>query len=159
MTIEEMRPEDWAAVARIYEDGLDLGTFEDDVPSWEDWDASHLAVGRLVAREDGEVLGWAALGHVSHRECYRGVVENSVYVAPAARGRGVGRALLEELCRRADAAELWTIQAVTFADNAASIALHESCGFRLVGRRERIAKKHGAWRDTVMLDRRSPVVS
>jgi L-amino acid N-acyltransferase YncA len=158
VTVEEMRPEDWPAVARIYEDGLDLGTFEDTVPSWEDWDASHLAVGRLVAREDGTVLGWAALGAVSRRACYRGVVENSVYVSPAARGQGIGRALLEELCRRADAAGLWTIQAVTFADNPASIALHESCGFRLVGRRERIARKHGVWRDTVLLDRRSQLV-
>jgi L-amino acid N-acyltransferase YncA len=154
VTVEDMRPEDWPAVARIYEQGLDLGTFEDTVPSWEDWDASHLAVGRLVAR-DPDVVGWAALGPVSRRECYRGVVENSVYVAPEARGRGVGRALLEELCRRADAAGLWTIQAVTFAENAASIALHESCGFQLVGRRERIAQKHGVWRDTIMMDRRS----
>jgi L-amino acid N-acyltransferase YncA len=155
MTVEDMRPEDWPAVARIYEQGLDLGTFEDTVPSWEDWDTSHLAVGRLVARVDGAVVGWAALGPVSRRECYRGVVENSVYVAPEARGRGVGRALLEELCRRADAAGLWTIQAVTFAENTASIALHESCGFRRVGRRERIAQKHGVWRDTVLMDRRS----
>jgi L-amino acid N-acyltransferase YncA len=158
MRVEDMRPEDWPAVARIYEQGLDLGTFEDTVPSWEEWDASHLDVGRIVARDPG-VVGWAALGPVSRRECYRGVVENSVYVAPEARGRGIGRALLEELCRRADAAGLWTIQAVTFADNEASIALHESCGFRLVGRRERIAQKHGVWRDTVMMDRRSALVA
>jgi L-amino acid N-acyltransferase YncA len=159
VTIDDMRPEDWHAVAAIYGQGLDLGTFEDEVPSWETWDASHLDVGRLVAREGGEILGWAALGPVSRRDCYRGVVENSVYVAEHARGRGVGRALLEELCRRADDAGIWTIQAVTFADNAASIALHEDCGFRLVGRRERIAKKQGVWRDTVMLDRRSAVVT
>jgi len=154
VTVEDMRPEDWPAVARIYEQGLDLGTFEDTVPSWEEWDASHLAAGRLVAR-DPAVVGWAALGPVSRRECYRGVVENSVYVAPQARGRGVGRALLDELCRRADAAGLWTIQAVMFADNEASRALHEACGFTLVGRRERIAQKHGEWRDTLMLDRRT----
>ena len=149
-----MRPEDWPAVARIYEEGLDLGTFEDAVPSWEDWDASHLDMGRLVARDGGEVFGWAALGPVSRRECYRGVVENSVYVAASARGRGVGRALLEELCRRADAAGFWTIQAVMFADNDGSRALHEACGFKLVGRRERIARKHGEWRDTLLFDRR-----
>lgn len=158
MTVEDMRPEDWPAVARIYEQGLDLGTFEDTVPPWEEWDASHLATGRLVARTECAVVGWAALGPVSPRECYRGVVENSVYVAPEARGRGVGRALLEELCRRADAAGLWTIQAVTFADNEASIALHGACGFRLVARRERIAQKHGVWRDTVLMDRRSALV-
>ena len=148
-----MRHDDWPAVAQIYKEGLDLGTFEETVPSWEDWDSSHLAMGRLVAR-DPEVVGWAALGSVSLRDCYRGVVENSVYVASAARGRGVGRALLEELCRRADAAGLWTIQAVMFADNDASRALHEACGFKLVGRRERIAQKRGVWRDTLLLDRR-----
>jgi phosphinothricin acetyltransferase len=151
--LDDMRPDDWPAVARIYEEGLDLGTFEDSVPSWEVWDAGHLAAGRIVAR-DPEVNGWAALGPVSRRECYRGVVENSVYVASSARGRGVGRALLEELCRRADAAGLWTIQAVMFADNDASRALHEACGFKLIGRRERIAQKHGEWRDTLLLDRR-----
>lgn len=150
-----MRPDDWPAVAQIYEEGLELGTFEESVPSPYEWDASHLAVGRLVAR-DPEVVGWAALGPVSRRDCYRGVVENSVYVASAARGRGIGRALLEELCRRADASGLWTIQAVMFADNDASRALHEACGFKLVGRRERIAQKRGVWRDTLMLDRRAP---
>lgn len=150
-----MRRDDWAAVARIYEEGLDLGTFEDTVPSWEEWDASHLEVPRLVAR-DPEVIGWAAVGPVSRRACYRGVVENSVYVASSARGRGVGRALLAELCRRADAAGIWTIQAVMFADNDASRAMHEACGFTLVGRRERIAQKQGVWRDTLMLDRRAP---
>lgn len=159
MAIEEMRPDDWPAVARIYEQGLELGTFEDTVPSWEDWDASHLTVGRLVARDRGTVVGWAALAPYSSRECYRGVVQNSIYVAPEARGRGVGRALLEELCRRSDAAGLWTIQAATFADNAASIALHQSCGFRLVGVRERLAQKRGVWRDVALLDRRSALVT
>jgi L-amino acid N-acyltransferase YncA len=152
--VDDMRPEHWPAVERIYEEGLDLGTFEDSVPSWEEWDDWHLDAGRLVARDGGEVVGWAALRPVSRRECYRGVFENSVYVASSARGRGVGRALLEELCRRADDAGIWTIQAVMFADNAASRALHEACGFKLVGRRERIAQKHGEWLDTLLLDRR-----
>jgi phosphinothricin acetyltransferase len=154
VTIDELTPADWPAAARIYEEGLDLGTFEDAVPTWEAWEASHLAVGRLAAREAVELLGWAALAPVSARPCYRGVAEDSVYVATAARGRGVGRALLDELCRRADAAGLWTIQAVTFVENGPSIALHEACGFRVVGRRERIARKHGVWRDTVLLERR-----
>ncbi|HEV2591342.1 MAG TPA: GNAT family N-acetyltransferase [Gaiellaceae bacterium] len=152
MIVEEMRPEDWPAVARIYEEGLDLGTFEDTVPSWDEWAPSHPH--RIVAR-DPDVVGWASLGPVSQRACYRGVLENSVYVAASARGRGIGRALLEELCRRADTAGVWTIQAVMFADNDASRALHEACGFKLVGRRERIAQKHGAWRDTLLLDRRA----
>ncbi len=154
-----MRAADWPAVARIYEQGLDAGTFEDSVPSWERWDATHLDAGRLVARDGDGVVGWAALAPASDPACYAGVVEDSVYVARDARGRGVGRLLLEELCRVADAAGLWTVQAVMFAENRASIALHESCGFRVVGRRERIARKDGVWRDTVLLERRSAVIS
>ena len=150
---------DWPTVARIYAEGLDVGTFEDTVPSWEEWDASHLAAPRLVVREGGEVVGWAAVAPVSPRECYRGVVEHSIYVAATARGRGIGRALLEELCRGADAAGIWTLQAHTFADNRASIELHTRCGFRVVGVRERLARKHGAWRDTVLLERRSELVA
>lgn len=159
MTVEDMRAEDWPAVARIYEQGLDLGTFEETVPPWADWDASHLTVGRLVASDGDAIVGWAALAPTSRRDCYRGVVENSIYVAPDARGRGVGRALLSELCRRADADGLWTIQAATFADNAPSIALHKSCGFRLVGIRERLAQKNGVWRDVALLDRRSALIA
>jgi L-amino acid N-acyltransferase YncA len=159
VTVEDMRPEDWPAAARIFEQGLDVGTFEETVPTWKDWDATHLPVGRLVAREGGEVVGWAALAPVSRRDCYRGVVENSVYIAPEARGRGVGQALLEEQCRRADAAGLWTIQAGILAGNDASVALHERCGFRLVGVRERIAQKRGVWRDVVVLERRSILIA
>jgi phosphinothricin acetyltransferase len=159
VTVDDLRPEDWPAVAGIFEEGLDLGTFETSVPSWEDWDVSHLPEPRLVARDGDAILGWAALGPVSSRACYRGVTENSVYVASAARGRGVGRALLAELCRRADGIGIWTIQAHTFADNAASIALHQACGFRFVGVRERLAQKHGVWRDTALLERRSELVA
>ena len=154
-----MRPEDWPAVARIYEEGLDLGTFEDSVPSWEEWDASHLPAPRLVVREDGEVVAWAAVSPVSRRECYRGVVEHSIYVAADTRGRGIGRELLLALCRAADDAGIWTLQAHTFADSCASIELHTRCGFRLVGTRERLARKRGAWRDTVLLERRSELVA
>ena len=157
MTIDELRREDWPAATRIFEDGLDVGTFEESVPAWEDWDASHLAAPRLAARDGGEVVGWVALAPISGRACYRGVVESSIYIAPAARGRGVGRALLLELVRRADEAGLWTIQAHTFADNAASIALHQACGFRLVGIHARLAQKRGVWRDTALLERRSDV--
>ena len=111
---------------------------------------------RLVARDDDAVVGWAALAPVSGRECYRGVTENSVYVAPEARGRGVGQALLDELVRRADAEGVWTIQAGILAGNDASVALHERCGFRVVGIRERIAQKRGEWRDVVLMERRAP---
>ena len=153
-----MRPDDWAACARIYEEGLDVGTFEDEVPSWETWDATHLAAPRLVARENGAVVGWAALSPVSNRRCYRGVVENSVYVGWPARGRGVGRALLSELVRQADVEGIWTIQAGVMDGNDASVALHTACGFRIVGTRERLAQKHGVWRDVLVLERRSASV-
>ncbi len=156
MRIDELRAEDWPACALIYEAGLDVGTFEETVPSWADWDSSHLPSPRLVAREESAVLGWAALAPVSRRECYRGVTENSVYVAPHARGRGVGMALLAELVRRADGEGIWTIQAGILTGNDASVALHERCGFRVVGIRERIAQKRGAWRDVVLMERRAP---
>ena len=156
MTIDDLTEADWPAVSRIFEAGLDQGTFEETVPSWEQFDERYLAAPRLVARGGDSVLGWAALALVSRRPCYRGVAENSVYVAADARGRGVGRALLEELVRRADAHGIWTVQAHMFADNAASRALHEACGFRLVGIRDRLARKHGVWRDTALLERRSP---
>lgn len=156
VTIDELRAADWPTCARIYEQGLDVGTFEEQVPTWERWDEEHLAAPRLAARRDGVVVGWAALAPVSRRECYRGVAENSVYVAREARGRGVGRALLAELVLRADAAGVWTIQAGILAGNAASVALHEACGFRVVGVRERLARKRGEWRDVVLMERRAP---
>jgi phosphinothricin acetyltransferase len=160
VTIDVMTPADWPEAARIFEDGLDIGTFEETVPSWEAWDATHLAAPRLVARDErGAVVGWAALAPVSRRDCYRGVTENSIYVARAARGGGVGRRLLEELVRRADEAGIWTIQAGILAGNGASVALHERCGFRLVGIRERIAQKQGVWRDVVLMERRSAFVA
>src|SRR6185437_3350318 len=157
MRIDDLRQEDWQAAARIYEEGLDVGTFEDAVPSWEEWDAKYLAEPRLAARDDGGVLlGWATLGPVSRRACYRGVTENSIYVGRAARGHGVGRALLTELCRRADELGIWTIQAGILDGNDASVALHASCGFRVVGVRERLAQKRGAWRNVTLMERRGP---
>ena len=151
-----MQPSDWPAVRDIYEQGIAtrLATFETAAPSWEDWDARHLTDLRLVAEDDGEVLGWAALSPTSARACYAGVAEESVYVSESARGRGIGSALLTELLDRADEAGFWTIQTSIFPENAASIALHERCGFRVVGTRERIARLDGAWRDTVLLERR-----
>jgi L-amino acid N-acyltransferase YncA len=153
--------DDWAAVADIYWDGMrdGLATFETEVPSWEAWDAAHLADHRLVAELFGEVVGWAALSPASTRRCYAGVVENSVYVACEARGLGIGRALLEALIAGAEAAGIWTIQTAIFPENRASLALHERCGFRVVGTRERIAKRDGVWRDTVFLERRSEVIA
>jgi L-amino acid N-acyltransferase YncA len=154
-----MHESDWPACARIYEQGLDVGTFEETVPGWAEWDATHLARPRLVAREEAEVVGWAALAPISRRPCSRGVTENSIYVATAARGRGVGRALLAELVTQADGLGVWTIQAGILAGNDASVALHERCGFRVVGIRERIAQKRGAWRDVVLMERRSAEIA
>jgi len=156
--IGPMSAADAQAVLEIYAHGIATGdaTFETDVPRWEEWDAAHLAAPRLVARgADGAVLGWCALTHVSRRAVYAGVKEESVYVAPAARGRGVGRALLEAMCRESEAAGIWTLQTGIFPENVASIALHEACGFRVLGVRERIGLHLGKWRDVVFMERRS----
>lgn len=160
MTIEAMVPGDWEEVARIFQEGIATGeaTFETVVPSWEFWDVAHLSCARLIARENGEIVGWAALSPVSRREAYAGVAEVSVYVAEACRGRGVGRLLLERLIAESEAKGIWTLQAVVFAENAATLALHKGCGFREVGRRERISKLDGKWRDTILLERRSTEV-
>ena len=152
-----MTSEDWPAVAEIYAEGLATGvaTFETDVPSWQQWDAAHLPAPRLVAHEQG-VAGWVAVSPVSTRPCYRGVVEHSVYVARAARGSGAGRALLDALIAAAPEHGLWTIQTAIMASNEPSLALHRRCGFREVGRRERIAQRDGAWHDTILLELRLP---
>jgi phosphinothricin acetyltransferase len=144
-------------VAAIYEQGIRTGnaTFETEVPAWERWDAAHLRSHRLVAESGGEVVGWAALAPVSARACYAGVAEDSVYVAAAARGRGVGKELLASLVEGAEEDGIWTIQSSVFPQNRASLALHERCGFRVVGTRERIAQLDGAWRDTILIERRS----
>jgi L-amino acid N-acyltransferase YncA len=158
MTIDALLPTDWPAVRAIFEEGIDIGTFEELVPTWDEWNRGHLFWPRLVARDGGEVLGWAALAPYSDRSCYRGVAENSIYVARNARGRGVGRALLERLCEEADAAQIWTIQAGILAANDVSIALHTAAGFRLVGVREKLARKRGRWSDVVLMERRSPLI-
>jgi L-amino acid N-acyltransferase YncA len=162
-TVELRRLErrDWPAVADIYWDGMrsGLATFETEVPPWEAWDANHFPDHRLVADLLGDVVGWAALSPASRRRCYAGVAENSVYVAAGARGLGIGRQLLEALIVGAEAAGIWTIQTSIFPENRASLALHERCGFRVVGTRERIAKRDGVWRDTVFLERRNEVLT
>jgi phosphinothricin acetyltransferase len=157
MAIRGLEPADWEAVARIYAEGISTGnaTFETQVAIWEVWDAFHLPELRLVAVEADSVIGWAALSPVSQRDCYRGVTESSVYVAAEARGRGVGRALMEELIRCSEPAGIWTMQTSIFPENEASIALHEAVGFRIVGTRERIGLLGGRWRDTVLLERRA----
>jgi phosphinothricin acetyltransferase len=159
-TVEPMRDEDWPEVRLIYLEGIATGeaTFETESPAWEAWDRGHLRVARLVARADGGVLGWAALSPVSARRAYAGVAEVSLYVRAGARGRGVGKALLRALIDESERAGLWTLQGGTFAENAASLALQRACGFREIGRRERIARLHGVWRDVVLMERRSATV-
>lgn len=156
-----MTKADWPAVRRIYEEGIATGnaTFQTTVPSWESWDTAHLRTCRLVARgDDCAVIGWAALAPVSSRAVYAGVCEVSVYVAPAWHGRGVGRRLLEALVDASENDGRWTLQAGIFPENVASVALHQRCGFRVVGRRERLGSMHGVWRDVLLLERRSPTV-
>jgi phosphinothricin acetyltransferase len=158
--LRPLEPEDWPAVAEIYWDGMrdGLATFETEVPAWEVWDGVHLHHHRLVAEILGEIVGFAALAPVSNRRCYAGVAEDTVYVARDARGLGIGRTLLEALIDGAEEAGIWTIQASVFPENKTSVALHERCGFRVVGTRERIAKRDGIWRDTLLLERRSEVI-
>jgi L-amino acid N-acyltransferase YncA/uncharacterized glyoxalase superfamily protein PhnB len=155
--IEAMTPADWPDVRAIYARGIAdrVATFETEVPTWEQWDRAHLPACRLVARGREGVLGWAALSPVSDRACYAGMAEASVYVRKSARGCGVGRALLERLIAASEEAGIWTLQGSTFPENVASLRLQAACGFRVVGRRGRIAQLDGVWRDTVLTERRS----
>ncbi len=159
-TIQNMTPDDWPMVRAIYLEGIATGnaTFETEAPEWEVWDAKHRPDCRLVAKVGGEVIGWVALMPVSSRRVYAGVAEHSIYVAEAARGQRVGKALLRALIEESERVGIWTLQTAVFPENVASIALHKSCGFREVGYRERIGQMNGVWRDTVMLERRSRVV-
>ncbi len=157
--IEAMQAEDWDAVRRIYEEGIATGnaTFETQAPEWSVWDEKHLQICRLVARKDGEVVGWAAVSPYSSRHVYRGVAEESIYIAESVRGQGIGKALLQALVDESERAGLWTLQAGIFAENVGSIVVHKACGFREVGYRERIGYRDGVWRDVVLMERRSKV--
>jgi len=161
MELDAMRPDDWPAVRAIYEAGIATAnaTFDTAAPGWPAWDAAHLAEHRLVARLDGRVLGWVALAPVSDRRCYAGVAEDSIYVAPEAQGRGVGRALLAAVVASAERGGIWTVQTGIFPENQASVRLHPASGFRVVGVRERLGRLHGRWRDVLLLERRSPAIT
>jgi phosphinothricin acetyltransferase len=157
--VRDLLPLDWEEVAAIYAEGIATGvaSFEVEPPSWEAWDAAHPEI-RVVAELDGRIAGWCALSPTSDRHCYRGVAEESVYVAGWAQGRGVGRALLEEVIARSEAAGIWTLQAGIFPENKPSLRLHLGCGFRLVGVRERLGESERVWRDVLLLERRSEVI-
>jgi len=157
--VRDLLPLDWEEVAAIYVEGISTGvaSFETEPPSWEAWDAAHSEI-RVVAELGGRIAGWCALLPTSDRRCYRGVAEESVYVAGWAQGRGVGRALLEEVIERSEAAGIWTLQAGIFPENKPSLRLHLGCGFRLVGVRERLGEAAGLWRDVLLLERRSEAI-
>jgi phosphinothricin acetyltransferase len=159
MQIEIMQPAHWPSVKRIYEEGIATGnaTFQTTVPGWKDWDDAHVKNSRLVAIDNGEILGWAALTAVSGRCVYAGVAEVSVYVAATARGKGIGKKLLQALIEASEQNNFWTLQAGIFPENESSIKIHEDCGFRIIGRREKIGQMNGIWRDTLLLERRSTV--
>jgi L-amino acid N-acyltransferase YncA len=165
-----MPPDLWPAVREIYREGIATGdaTFETELPDWEKWDSGHRKYCRLIAVEPPDndiglltplhkltVLGWAALSPVSARNVYRGVAEVSIYVAFAAKRRGVGKALIEALIQESEVNGIWTLQAGIFPENVGSIALHKSCGFREVGIRRRIGQLGDRWRDVLLLERRS----
>ena len=160
MSLVEISEENYPEVARIYGEGLQTGTatFETTIPNWEKWDAGHLPFGRIIAVEDNNYLGWAALSPVSSRCVYGGVAEVSVYVAETARGKGAGAFLLKNLIEISEANNIWTLQSGIFRDNVASHKLHIKCGFREVGYKEKVGQLHGVWKDNVLLERRSKVV-
>jgi phosphinothricin acetyltransferase len=147
-------------VLAIYQAGIDEGdaTFETRAPAWAEFSAARLPAHRFVAVDEQVVLGWVAVSAISRRAAYAGVIEHSVYVHADARGRGIGRLLLRTLIASTEAAGIWTIQSGIFPENTASIALHASAGFRVVGNRERIGRHHGRWRDVVLMERRTRAI-
>lgn len=159
--IRKMKDEDWEEVQAIYKQGIDSGTatFMKNVPDFEYWDKAKLKIGRLVAEYNGKIVGWVTLSATSAREDYAGVNEVSIYVHENYKSLGIGKKLLQKVIEVSEQNNIWTLQSVILANNFSSRKLHESCGFRLVGYRERIAKdKHGNWQDSILMERRSEVV-
>ena len=159
LVIDEMKEEDWPAVRTIHQEGLATGqaSFEKKVPDRVQWNRSHWPACRLVARRGGAIVGWAALRPASNKEFYSGVMEDSIYVSAKQRGDGVGKKLLRALIETSERNGIWTLQALIFPENRASVALHRSLGFRRVGLRERLGQMNGVWRDVILMERRSAV--
>lgn len=155
--IDSMSKNDWEQVRAIYMEGIATAnaTFETESPSWSEWNAKHHAFARLVAREADYIHGWVALGPVSSRAVYAGVADESIYIRASSRGQGIGLELLRAAIEESEQNRIWTLQAGIFPENRASIALHTKCGFREVGRRERIGCMQGVWRDVILFERRS----
>lgn len=160
MEIRDLIEQDWDAVKMIYEEGIATGnaTFQTSAPSWEEWNTSHLQTCRIVAEENNEIMGWAALTSVSSRCVYAGVAEVSIYVRLEKSGKGIGHALMNRLIALSESEGIWTLQAGIFPENLASIGLHEKAGFRKLGVREKIGRQQGIWRDTVLMERRSRTI-
>ena len=152
-----MLPTHWEAVKQIYAEGIATGnaTFQSAIPSWEEWNDAHVKNSRLVVIENEIVLGWAALTPVSGRCGYAGVGEVSLYMSDKAKGKGIGKKLLNSLIEESEKNNFWTLQAGIFPENIASVKVHEDCGFRIIGKRERIGQMNGQWRDTLLLEKRS----
>ncbi len=157
-SIRNMEQSDWETVSRIYQQGMDTNkaTFETECPSWELFNESHSMECRLVILLDNDVIGWAALSPVSDRCIYTGVADISIYIENQHTGKGAGTALMQALIQQSEKAGYWTLQSGIMSDNTQSVKLHEKCGFRLVGFRERIGKdRFGIWRDTLLFERRT----
>ncbi|WP_318937004.1 GNAT family N-acetyltransferase [Oceanobacillus halotolerans] len=160
IVMDEMTKSDWPAVQAIYEEGIQTGnaTFDTVAPTWEEWNAQHIASCRFVVREDDRVIGWIALSPYSTKRAYQGVAEVSIYISQHSAGKGIGRKLMEILIKESEASGFWTLQAGIFPENTASLTLHKKFGFEEVGIRKRIGKLNGVWRDVVLLERRSSKV-
>ncbi len=160
ITVRPMVASDWQAVSIIYAEGIATGfaTFETDVPTYDAWDSAHMNSCRLVATENEKILGWAALSPVSSRCVYGGIGEVSIYVGKESRGKGAGRILMDALIKESEAEGLWTIQSGIFPENTGSIELHKKVGFRYIGKRERVGKLNGEWKDNLLFERRSKIV-
>ncbi|VXC61844.1 Phosphinothricin acetyltransferase [Chryseobacterium sp. 8AT] len=160
METKPITKDNFSELVEIYRQGLatNIATFQNDLPIWQDWDKVHLDFCRISIYENNEMLGWTALSPVSSRCVYSGVAEVSVYVATIARGKGIGEMLLNELIKQSELNEIWTLQSGIFAENIGSVKLHEKCGFRIVGYREKIGKKNGVWKDNILMEYRSKIV-
>jgi len=154
--IREMLQDDSDRVLEIYRMGLDTrnATFETTVPSWHEWDSKHLIHSRFVSEENGTIVGWAALTPFSAREVYRGVAEVSIYVSTDFRRKKIGSGLMKQIIESSESNGIWTLFSSVFPENEATLKLHLKFGFRIIGKREKIARLDGKWRDTILLERR-----
>jgi L-amino acid N-acyltransferase YncA len=153
-----MHPADNVSVLEIYRMGLESrnATFETVVPEWKEWDSRHLSHSRFVYEENHIIKGWIALSPFSVREVYCGVAEVSIYVDPHFQRRGIGSLLMEKMIISSEMFGIWSLVSTVFPENEATLKLHTKFGFRLIGRREKIARLDGKWKDTFLFERRSP---